>query len=140
MAKENILWDQVKVSMSNLWDAQRHEDKYSVGIPDVSFGINDKNGWIELKYLEKWPKYGTVKIPHFTSQQRNWLERRDGFGGGCWLLLQVGNDYLIFRGVNVLEVGFVDRGRLEDLAHDIYCHGPDSSYSLKEMVYRAITR
>jgi hypothetical protein len=44
------------------------------GTPDVQH----IDGWLELKFLEKWPKRETttVRIEHFTPQQRCWLFQR----------------------------------------------------------------
>lgn len=75
-------------------DATSVENPACPGTPDVQF----IDGWLELKYLETWPKRAetTVRIEHFTPQQRVWLLRRwvaevnlripDPH---CWLLLYV---------------------------------------------------
>lgn len=78
-------------------DAQHHEDKDAVGIPDLSYGLQAVNGWVETKVLNKWPKRGgVVKIDHYTPQQKNWLRIRGRIGGHCFLLLKVDNVYLLF--------------------------------------------
>ena len=104
---EKQLYNKLKREMNNIWDMQSHEDKYSVGVPDVSYGLEGMNGWIELKRVLKYPKKSqtVIQLPHFTGQQRNWLERRQEKGGNCWLLLQVEDDYFIFKGDRCDRVG-----------------------------------
>ncbi len=74
--------------MSPYWAAQRHEDKHTKGIPDVSYSMNGVNGWIELKTVEI-NKLGKVNIPHFTAEQRQWLKRHGRRGGHCFLFVEV---------------------------------------------------
>lgn len=95
---EQKMWVYLASVMQGAWDAQRHEDKYSDSIPDVSFAlhgakIHGAEGWIELKTIKTLPKkYNTpVRIPHLTPGQVNWLERRGIAGNGkVYLLLAVG--------------------------------------------------
>lgn len=55
-------------------DATSVENPACPGTPDVQY----IDGWLELKFLEEWPKRAetTVRIEHFTPQQRCWLLRR----------------------------------------------------------------
>lgn len=85
--------------MGTRWDAQSHEDRYSEGIPDLSYGIDGVNGWIELKQIEKWPQAtdALAKPKKFTAAQINWLSRRGKKGGYCFIAVKVGDrDYFIF--------------------------------------------
>lgn len=133
---EKLLYKKIKKAMSGLWDHQRHEDKFSVGIPDISFGLGGKNGWIELKYLKKWPKLGDiVKIPHFTSQQKNWIYKRQKIGGNCWLLLQIKVEFLLFKGDDVTTIGCINEFNLRKLVY-INLH-PDN---IRLMMYEAFTK
>lgn len=84
--REGTFWDFLNDKMGNRWDVQRHEDKYSVGIPDLSYGINGVNGWIELKACPKWPTKG---IPYYTPAQANWLTARGKKGGRCFILVKI---------------------------------------------------
>lgn len=95
---ESLLWDRIRDGMSSRWHAQRHEDKYSTGIPDVSYGIGRRGeGWIELKFLKTYPRTGEdqpwdFKLDHFTPEQRNWLTQRSKHGTGrVFLLCQFGD-------------------------------------------------
>ena len=123
---EQKMWDFIRPKMKGLWDVQRHEDKYSQGVPDLSFGIQGINGWIELKIMPKYPKNMNrpFMIRHFTPYQKNWLKKRQKYGGNCWLLLRIEDDFLLFKGDNVERLGNVWT------AHELkqQCH---SLYSLK---------
>lgn len=92
--------------MGAAWEAQRHEDSLTSGIPDLSYSMN-VNGWIELKYLRSKPaKDDTIlKIEHYTPEQRNWLIRHGSKSGLCWLLLQVESVYMIFDWTKANKVG-----------------------------------
>ena len=84
---EARLWDQFRSGMAGRWDAQRHEDRYSPGIPDVSYGIGSHaDGWIELKYLPKLPRAREApwSFPrgHLRPDQVNWMTRRARTGTG----------------------------------------------------------
>lgn len=99
---EHLLWERIRGGMGPRWDAQRHEDKYSTGIPDVSYGCRGRDGWIELKYLEKEPAPRTrswdFRYSHFTAEQRNWLTRRMERGSGrLFLLAQMGDNVYLWR-------------------------------------------
>lgn len=86
-------------------DAASVENPAHPGHPDIQC----TDCWIECKYLEDWPKREatTVRIDHFTQQQRVWLLRRHiacakkkirrGYG---WLVLYVAStrDWLVFDG------------------------------------------
>jgi len=86
-------------------DATSVENPAYPGTPDIQF----IDGWIECKWVEDWPKKEdtTVRIPHFTQQQRVWLLRRHlacakqktshGYG---WLVLYVAStkEWLLFDG------------------------------------------
>jgi hypothetical protein len=85
--------------MGTRWDVQSHEDIHSEGIPDLSYGVDGVNGWIELKQIKQWPvmEKTTVKPEHYTAQQVNWLRRRGKKGGFCYILVKVGkDDYFLF--------------------------------------------
>lgn len=89
---EKSLWRYVRNGMGKTWNATRHTDKLIPGIPDVSFGLDGINGWIELKTLVSWPKRKTtpIRLEHFTIEQRHFLAGRGATGGHCFLLLRVG--------------------------------------------------
>lgn len=92
---EQRQWQYLKNAMGMQWDVQRHEDKHSPAIPDLSYAIGRVDGWIELKTLPQWPKKDDtgVRIGHLTADQLNWLESRGAHGNGqVFVLLAVGED------------------------------------------------
>ena len=84
-----------------------HEDALNSGIPDLSYSGGGVHGWIELKWLEAWPKRADtiVRIPHYTKEQKHFLLTRGRAGGHCWLLLRVGRHHLLFNNERVQDVG-----------------------------------
>lgn len=127
--KETNLWRYLKEGMGNRWDACRHEDKITEGVPDVSFGMSridnrclDRkarvNGWIELKVLDSWPKRPStvVRVDHLTDEQRRWIAERGKAGGNVWLFLRVGREYLLFYWDVVNLIGTRNAEDLKDLA------------------------
>lgn len=108
MKPEQRMWTALNNAIGPLWHAQRHEDLVAKGLPDVSFGLAQVQGWIELKYLERWPNELrlAVKIRHFTPMQKVWLLVRGRTGGRCWLLLKVGErEWLLFHHEDVKNIG-----------------------------------
>lgn len=88
-----------------------HEDLLNAGVPDLSYSGNGVNGFIELKWLEAWPKREdtTVRIPHYTKEQKHFLLTRGRAGGRCWLLLRVGREHLLFDHESAQYVGELHR-------------------------------
>ena len=63
---------------ANLYiDWQEHQDRYQSGIPDLSYGSNFVNGWVELKW-------GDNLI--FQPRQPKWLGQRCLAGGYCFVI------------------------------------------------------
>lgn len=85
-----------------------------IGTPDVNF----VDGWMELKFADRWPpRGGVLRLEHFTQQQRVWLLKRHMAGGNVWLLLQVGKEWLLFDGQTASRsVGRVTRRELLRMA------------------------
>lgn len=126
---ERSLWLYVRNGMKGSWDATRHEDRLSAGVPDVSYGINNVNGWLELKSLYSWPKdqFTIVRIPGFTDQQRAWLQNRGCKGGRCWLLIRVERTYLLFSWCQVHLVGKLIKTHLHATAEHVWNNSIDWS-------------
>lgn len=93
-------------------DARAVENKCGIGTPDVNYA----DGWIELKWMKRWPKIRDsepVLFPHFTAQQRLWARRRSERNGRVFLLAKIGQDWLLFTGAWAAEhFGKVGRDRL----------------------------
>lgn len=119
---EASLWRNLKRGTKGTGiDWQRHEDKYSVGIPDLSFGLDGIGGWVELKYREAFPQDPdqAVRCRHFTHEQRAWLKRRGRASGHCFLLWQIGKEYFLFDWRSVSLIGKLTRQQLikESILH-----------------------
>lgn len=119
---ESSLWRYIKQGMAGRWDAQRHEDSTGLGIPDVSFGMNGVQGWIELKVIEKWPvrPTTTVRIPHYKDYQRQWCQRRGKFGGRTFLLIRVERTFILYHWSKVEIVGLVNQVQLRSNALKVW--------------------
>jgi hypothetical protein len=114
MGSEAALWTTLKNHLRGQCHSSRHEDTAGLGIPDVSFGINNVNGWIELKYSHEYPKREStpVRIRHFTKEQRHFLWERGTHGGHCWVLWQIHRDYLLFDHHAVWKLGNIPKNEL----------------------------
>ncbi|MHB1099495.1 MAG: hypothetical protein ACYCZR_08070, partial [Burkholderiales bacterium] len=100
-----------------------HEDALNPGIPDLSYSGNGVHGWIELKWLEAWPKREDtiVRILHYTKEQKHFLLSRGRAGGRCWLLLRVGREHLLFSHELAQDVGKASIDWLESAATIYWC-------------------
>jgi hypothetical protein len=96
----------------------RVENPACAGTPDINY----IGGWIENKYLASWPLPGTiVRLDHFTPQQRCWHTLRAHAGGVSYVFLQVGREYLLFRGYDAAqELGKVTQQSLREMAVGIW--------------------
>lgn len=100
----------IVVGALRVLDAVAVENSAYPGTPDVNY----KEGWVELKELDRWPDSDVVLIPHYTQQQRVWILRRHRSGGNVFLLLKVSNEWLLFDGYDASKyVGRASRGDLE---------------------------
>ena len=119
---EGSLWEYLREGMRGRWDACRHEDAVTPGVPDVSYGVNGIQGWIELKALKDWPKKEDTAVPlnHLTKFQKLWLKRRGESGAACWILLRVNRDYLLFSWQVLDELGEANQFRLKNIASAKY--------------------
>jgi len=129
---EADLWDRTRDGMGPRWHAQRHEDKHSKGIPDVSYGIARRaEGWIELKFLKRYPikveEPFDFKLDHFIPEQRNWLTLRRRHGlGRVFLMCQFGDTLTAIWDWRNLEplLGKAPIGKIEQAASGLWWHGP----------------
>lgn len=99
------------VKILDEYDPISVENPAHPGTPDLNCTL----GWIELKQEPVWPVRAStpLRVPHFTMQQRVWLKRRHRSGGNAWLLLQVGQEWLLFSGnVAAEHLGNVTREAL----------------------------
>ena len=98
-------------------DLVRHEDRMSLGVPDVSYSYK-VHGWIELKQGQ-WPanRRNPVKFSHpLTPQQKGFLKQKDLMVGHTFILAWIGDDYLWFRGEHSYVLGTLSQTQLKRLA------------------------
>ena len=70
----------------------RVENKVSKGMPDIHYVNEAKSGWIELKYLPKWPKKRISS--GLMLNQSLWLENYSKNQGQAWVLIRIGRDFV----------------------------------------------
>lgn len=72
------------------------ENVMLAGTPDINY----VEGWIELKWLEDWPKkpQTPVRLPKFKRGQRIFLYKRCLAGGQAYLLLRVNLEWILLPG------------------------------------------
>lgn len=126
---EATQWKTVKEAMRRLHPV-RVDNSAGAGTPDVNFGCTVNGdllqGWIELKWERHWPMFpqAPLKVDHFTPQQRLWLRKRCKLGGVALLLLQVGNEWLLFDGrVAARFLGESSKQELEEHALFVWYGG-----------------
>lgn len=98
---EKNLWSAMQRNMRGRWLVpRRHEDAINKGIPDVSFVVDGRRGWMELKHIEAWPVRDTtvVRCDHFTMEQREELRQQWKAAGMAFLFAQIDRDYMLFEG------------------------------------------
>lgn len=111
---EAAMWRSLRPVLKPL-DPVRIESHMTSGVPDVNYN----QGWIELKYADRWPpRGGPLRIPHFTKDQRSWHVRRRKAGGRSFVLLKVGQrEWLLFDGaVAAVLLGESVRERLYEIS------------------------
>lgn len=83
-------------------DSLTVENPTRPGTPDVNY----VEGWIELKWLRDLPvdPLTPVRVPHFTQQQRRWLERRRRHGGRAFVLIQCKREWLLLKGEDAARI------------------------------------
>lgn len=100
---EGRLWESLRVGMASRWVAQRIEDRYAIGVPDVYYALRGGGGrgWIELKvFAEPRREMTRIDTRGLTPVQRAWLERF-GRHGGTFVLCRVGRETFLVRGADV---------------------------------------
>ena len=96
------------MSESNFWTLIRNnlnlkmyrvENKVMKGMPDVHYIKDGKSGWLELKYIDKWPKKRVTT--RLMLNQALWLDEYAKNNGNCWILIRVARDFIcLIKGEN----------------------------------------
>lgn len=96
---EKDFWATVRKHLGPHGHLVRIEDLLAEGVPDVNYCINGAEGWLELKWVEKWPVRETtpLRIPHYTKAQRLWHYMRGSAGGRMFIMVKVDNEYFVFH-------------------------------------------
>lgn len=94
--RESDLWKYVRDGLRGKCHLTRIESSAGNGVPDVSIGIPGKNVWVELKYIESWPKRPTtkVKLP-LRPEQKWWIKARGEMSGNVWVLCRIQDDFFL---------------------------------------------
>lgn len=96
-------------------DPTRVENSVGPGTPDINF----IGGWIESKFLDAWPKRAktVVRVPHYRPDQRAWHVKRCAAGGIVFVVIQIGDDVLVFDGMDAAKgLGFWTREEMNRIA------------------------
>jgi hypothetical protein len=114
---EQQLWSFLLSKLKGGGIFQRHEDRISQGIPDVSFSIRGiGHGWIELKAVGGVPPADVVRLPHFTDLQRAWIHTHGSVGGACFVLVAVGEGLYLFDWTSAYKLGSMTRDEMREQA------------------------
>ena len=90
------------MSEKNFWTLLRNnlpltmyrvENRVAQGMPDVHYIRESNSGWIELKYMDKWPKKRFVS--GLRLNQAMWANKYILNGGRSWILIRVGRDFTV---------------------------------------------
>jgi hypothetical protein len=100
MGSEKQFWNLLrdKLPINKMY---RVENKVTKGMPDIHYIHEGKSGWIELKYLDKFPKNrisSGLKL-----NQMYWSLEHFKNGGASWVLIRIGRDFIAL--VNAGYVG-----------------------------------
>ena len=89
MSEKNF-WVLLRTSLKQL-KMYRVENRVMKGRPEVHDIKDGSSGWIELKYIDKWPK--TRVATGLKLNQCLWLKEYDENKGHCWIMLRIGRDF-----------------------------------------------
>ena len=107
------------------------------GTPDIACTL----GWIECKSTESWPVNPDtpVQLNHpLTQQQRIWQIKWAAAGGRGWVMLNVGREWLLLRGIVAATIlgGAEAATRAELMVENVaWWNGTPSTESLVDALY-----
>lgn len=79
------------------FESERHEDKQTNYIADMSFSGNRVDGWVEVKWCDEDPP-SLGALTHWTKGQEAWLVDRGRVGSGhSYLLLGTPHRHFLWR-------------------------------------------
>lgn len=114
---EQRLWDWLRDRLTGRWFAERVENRVMAGTPDVYFSHRLGRGWIELKVVNNWPRteVAKFKIPHWTQNQRNWMQQHHAQGGKSWLVVGIEHTGELLILPDTLALRVVDHWTQDDI-------------------------
>jgi hypothetical protein len=87
-------------------ELKRVENSMDTGTPDVFYTSKNNEGWIELKYIKKFPVRlnTTIKVP-FRAGQYAWVKRRLRLNNKTTnvLVIQIENTLFVFKDHSIQE-------------------------------------
>lgn len=97
--------------------ARKLQDRFVPGLPDIAYCCEGAAGWLELKWLKRWPRRVATVDVGLTPAQARWLQGYRDADGCAYVLLGVGetHEWLLFADVGAV-LGRVRRTMLEDRA------------------------
>lgn len=106
------------------FDWERHEDKFTSGIPDCSYGAEGVGGWVELKTYNSWPRNPNqpLRFTDLKPTQVNWVIRRGRKHPNVWFLVEVAHDWFLISWEYARELGKMTKKELLE-ASDIHGKG-----------------
>ena len=101
MSEKNF-WNLLRINLKI--PMYRVENRVASGMPDIHYIHDGNTGWIELKYLERFPKKGKMRIG-LRQSQHLWHLRYGGYGGKTWILVRIGRaGIFLIKGENSMEL------------------------------------
>jgi hypothetical protein len=95
--REKGVWATLKRGVQGLGLFERVENLLADGMPDVNFVTNRVEGWIELKWVEKWPvKASSVVKVGVKPGQRVWWKKRREMGSNVFVFVRIGDWFGLF--------------------------------------------
>lgn len=115
---ESILYSKLLRATPD-FDWQRHEDKFTSGIPDCSYGADGVGGWVELKTYDSWPRNpeDPLRFIDLKPEQRNWAISRGRKHPLVWFLVEVKKDWFLISWKYARVLGKLTKQELLSISH-----------------------
>lgn len=86
---------------------ERVENRVKRNTPDIFVATLKRAGWIESKVLPAFPKRPTtaVRLEHWTTGQRYFMQRLQPTAAGGWLVCQVGDEVFVHCAARLANEG-----------------------------------
>lgn len=93
---ESNVWQTLKQGLTDKCLMTRIESSAGNGVPDVIVHSKIGHIFIELKYIESYPKREStqLKLP-LRPEQRLWINTRGNLSGNVWVFVRVEDDFYL---------------------------------------------